>query len=451
MSILELVGNTPIVEVKGFNTGLCRLFIKLESQNPGGSIKDRIAVSMIKDAEERGILHHGSTIVEATAGNTGIALALIAVQKGYKAILVVPDKMSREKILHLQALGAEVVLTRSDVEKGHPDYYQDKAKQIADRIPGAWFVNQFSNPANPRAHFETTGPEIWKQMNHDVDAVVVGVGSGGTLGGLSKYFGSVSTKTEMVLADPEGSVLTTYVQTGRLPDHCGSWSVEGIGEDFIPDNADFSLIKAAYTISDKESLLTARELLRTNGLFGGSSSGTLLAAALRYCQDQTKPKKVVTFLCDSGAKYLSKMYSDFWMVENGYLDKETHGDLRDLISRSAGTGGLVSVTQSETLRSALTRMKSYDYSQLPVIEDRKIVGIIDESDILFALHKDPRALQKPVKDCMTSKLKILPPTASKTQAIDLLNKGMVAIVADKNVVHGIVTKIDVIDHLRALT
>ena len=451
MSILNLVGNTPIIEVHGFDTGLCRLFVKLESQNPGGSIKDRIAVSMIKDAEERGLLKPGSTIVEATAGNTGIALALIAAQRRYKAILVVPDKMSREKILHLQALGAEVILTRSDVEKGHPDYYQDKAKQIAESISGSWYVNQFSNPANPRAHFESTGPEIWEQMNQNVDAVVVGVGSGGTLGGLSKFFSSVSDKVEMVLADPVGSVLTPYIQTGRLPDHCGSWTVEGIGEDFIPENADFSIVKAAYAISDKESLLTARELFRTNGIFGGSSSGTLVAAALRYCQDQTKPKNVVTFICDSGAKYLSKMYSDFWMIENGYLGKESHGDLRDLISRPAGNGGLVTVTQTETLKSALTRMKMYDFSQLPVLEGSKIIGIIDESDILFALYSDPRALFKSVKEYMTSKLKILPPTASKAQAIDLLKKGMVAIVADKNVMYGIITKIDVIEHLRALS
>ena len=224
-------------------------------------------------------------MVEATAGNTGLGLALVAAQKGYRLILVIPDKMSQEKVLHLKALGAEVVMTRSDVGKGHPQYYQDLAEKITRETPQAFYVNQFNNPANPLAHETTTGPEIWDQTGHDVDAVVCGVGSGGTITGLSRFFARVAPQVEMVLADPAGSVLADYVETGRIGE-AGSWVVEGIGEDFVPPIADLSRVRTAYTISDAESLSTARALLKQEGILAGSSSGTLVAAAVRYCREQ---------------------------------------------------------------------------------------------------------------------------------------------------------------------
>jgi cystathionine beta-synthase len=245
-STLDLIGNTPLVEITHIDTGRCRLFVKLESQNPGGSIKDRIALSMIEAAERSHKLKPGGTIVEATAGNTGIGLAQVGVLKGYRILLVVPDKMAREKIEHLRALGAEVIITRSDVSKGHPDYYQDKAKQLAKGLPHAHYIDQFSNPANPLAHERTTGPEIWEQMDQNLDAVVVGVGSGGTLSGLGRFLRRVSPKTKMILADPEGSVLAPFIKTGELIE-AGSWAVEGIGEDFVPPNADLSLVSEAYS------------------------------------------------------------------------------------------------------------------------------------------------------------------------------------------------------------
>src|SRR6187549_174335 len=313
--ILSLIGDTPLVEATQFDTGPCRLFLKLENHNPSGSIKDRIALSMIEAAERDGRLQPGGTIIEATAGNTGLGLALIAGAKGYRIILVIPDKMSQEKIAHVRALGAEVRLTRSDVTRGHPEYYQDVAAKLTKQIPGAFYVNQFGNPANPLAHERTTGPEIWEQMRHDVDAVVVGVGSGGTLTGLGRFFNRVKPRRgiEMVLADPKGSILYEYVKSGKLLE-AGSWAVEGIGEDFIPEIADMSLLTDAFEIDDGESFATARELLSKEGIFGGSSTGTLLAGALRYCRQQTKPKRVVTFVCDSGNKYLSKMFNDVWMT-----------------------------------------------------------------------------------------------------------------------------------------
>ena len=246
--ILDLIGNTPLVAVRGLDTGPCRLLVKLESQNPGGSIKDRIGRSMIEAAERDGRIGPGATLVEATAGNTGLGLALVAAPKGYRLILVIPDKMSQEKLAHLSALGAEIVMTRTDVGRGHPQYYQDLAERITAETPGACYVNQFNNPANPLAHETTTGPEIWEQTEGRVDAIVCGVGSGGTLTGVSRYFARVAPQVEIVLADPAGSVLADFVRTGQIGT-AGSWLVEGIGEDFVPPIADLSRVQRAYTIS----------------------------------------------------------------------------------------------------------------------------------------------------------------------------------------------------------
>src|SRR5688500_5157946 len=266
-SVLELIGDTPIIQAQRLDTGLCTLFLKLESQNPGGSIKDRIGLSMIDAAEKRGDIRPGDPLADGTAGNPGIGLALVAQQKGYKLILVVPDKMSREKIFNLKAMGAEVVLTRSDVAKGHPDYYQDMADRIARETPGAYFINQFGNPDNPAAHETGTGPEMLEQMADagGIDAIVFGCGSSGTMTGLSRCFAEKSPHTELVLADPVGSILEEYINRGTLSDKSASWMVEGIGEDFLPPISDFSRVKRAYAISDKESFLTARELLEKEG------------------------------------------------------------------------------------------------------------------------------------------------------------------------------------------
>src|ERR1700737_1655071 len=303
--------------------------LTISLKNPPGilslsaeTIKDRIALSMIEAAEEEGKLKPGGAVIEAAAGNTGLGLALVAGAKGYRVMLVIPDKMSQEKISHVKALGAEVVLTRSDVTRGHPEYYQDVAARLAGEIPGAFYVNQFGNPANPLAHERTTGPEIWEQMRHDVDAIFLGVGSGGTLTGLGRFFNRVKPRRgiEMVLADPAGSVLYEYVKTGKLVES-GSWAVEGIGEDFIPEIADLSLVTEAFEMEDAESFATDRELLRKEGIFGGSSTGTLVAGGLRYCRQQTQPKRGGVFVGDTGNKYLSKMYNDFWMAEQGFIHR----------------------------------------------------------------------------------------------------------------------------------
>jgi cystathionine beta-synthase len=445
--LLDLIGNTPLVETHTLDTGSCRLLLKLENQNPGGSIKDRIGRSMIEAAEREGKLQSGATLVEATAGNTGLGLALVAAQKGYKLILVIPDKMSREKVSHLKALGAEVVMTRSDVGRGHPAYYQDLAERITAETPGAFYINQFNNPANPLAHEKTTGPEIWEQTDRQLDAVVCGVGSGGTLTGLSRYFARVAPHVEMVLADPVGSVLAEYIASGTIGE-AGSWVVEGIGEDFIPPIADLSRVKRAFSIPDVESLTMARDLLRREGILAGSSSGTLVAAALRYCHEQTAPKTVVTFVCDSGNKYLSKMFNDHWMHDQGFRTSECVGDLRDLISRRFAEGAVVSVAPDETLAIAYARMRQFDVSQLPVLDRARIVGILDESDLLLAISGQEAAFRHPVERYMTTRLETVMPQLPVEGLLPIFDAGRVAIVADESGFHGLITRIDMLNYLR---
>ena len=447
-SVLDLIGNTPVVRVNHLDTGPCSLYIKLESHNPGGSIKDRIGLRMIEDAEKAGLIKPGATLVEGTAGNTGLGLALVAAQKGYRLILVIPDKMSREKISNLKAMGAQVVLTRSDVAKGHPEYYQDLAQSMANDIEGAFFVNQFGNPSNPRAHEEVTGPEIWEQMDHDLDAIVLGVGSSGTVTGLSRFFEKQAPGVEIVLADPVGSILAEYVNDGVLSEKSGSWLVEGIGEDFLPNISDFTRVTRAYSISDAESMLTGRELLNKEGILGGSSSGTLVAAALKYCREQTTHKKVLTFACDTGNRYLSKMYNDFWMRDQGFIQSKQYGDLRDLIARPFESNDTITVGPDEPLANAYSRMKLYDVSQLPVIENRNIVGFIDESDILLAVGQSSSSFNKPVRTAMVTELAVVGVNDPIDKLMPIFNKDYVAIVKDGPRFLGLITRVDLLNYLR---
>jgi cystathionine beta-synthase len=444
---LDLIGNTPLVPLTGFDTGPCDVFLKLENQNPGGSIKDRVAVAMIERAERSGALKQGGTIVEATAGNTGIGLALVAAVKGYRLILVIPDKMSSEKIANARALGAEIELTRSDVGPGHPAYYQDMAARIARETPDSYHVNQFGNSANPLAHETTTGPEIWHQMSHKVDAIVCGIGSGGTLTGLGRFFERVSPETEMVLADPAGSVLAEIVLTGSHGPS-GSYAVEGIGGSCIPAIAEVSRIKTAITISDAESFLTGRELLKRTGIFGGPSSGTLLAATLRYCRSQTEPNRVVTLVCDTGARYLSKMYNTYWLLDQGYLEREPSGTLRELITRRYEEGGVITVTPDDTLLTASQRMRMADISQVPVMEKNRCVGVLDESDLLLAVHDNPAKFHSPVRTAMTSRLETVSPETRVEAVYDILGRGLVALVTEGDTFLGLITRSDLLSHLR---
>jgi cystathionine beta-synthase len=446
-AVLDLIGNTPLIEVTRFDTGPCKLLLKLESQNPGGSIKDRIGRSMIEGAEQRGALQPGGTVVEATAGNTGLGLALVARAKGYRVVLVVPDKMSTEKVLHLKALGAEVHTTRSDVGKGHPEYYQDYAARLAREISGAFFADQFNNPDNPAAHERTTGPELWAQCGQKLDAIVVGVGSAGTITGLTRYFRRVAPHVTFVLADPVGSILADVVKTGRHGE-AGSWAVEGIGEDFVPPIADLSGVSEAYSIPDEESFATARELLRAEGILAGSSTGTLLAATLRYCRAQAQPLRVATFVCDTGTRYLSKVFNDQWMLDQGLLARPRLGDLRDLISRRFDEGAVVSVGPQDTLLTAFQRMRAAEVSQLPVLERGRLAGVIDESDLLLRVNDDAARFRDAVDSAMSTRLETVAPDADLKALEAVLARGLVAIVADDAKFYGLITRFDLLNHLR---
>lgn len=446
-NILESIGNTPIVKINHLDTGPCQLFAKLENQNPSGSIKDRIALSMIQAAENEGIIKPGDEIIEATAGNTGLGLALVSRLKNYRLTLVIPDKMSTEKINHLRAMGVNILITRSDVGKGHPDYYQDMALKLS-KERNAYYINQFNNPANPLAHRQTTGPEIWEQMNHQVDAIVVGVGSSGTVSGMTQYFKEVKPDLEMILADPQGSILAPYINTGEIPKEVGSWLIEGIGEDFIPEIADFSMTKKGYSISDRESFDTARQLLVEEGIFAGSSSGTLMASALRYCREQTRAKRVVTFICDSGNKYLTKMYNDLWMKDHGLLQQERYNDLRDMIFRRYSKNEIISIQPRDTLQSAYKKLKENGISQLPVMDHNKVSGVLDESDLLLTLSGGVEKFDCKVEEVMSKNVVAIPCSASEEELLEILQKDYVAIVETANQDFlGIITKIDYLKYL----
>jgi cystathionine beta-synthase len=450
-SVLGLIGNTPIMRVTNIDTGPCELYLKLESQNPGGSVKDRIALSMIEAAEKDGRLKPGGTLVEATAGNTGLALALVAAHKHYKVILVIPDKMSQEKIFHLRAMGAQVVMTRSDVEKGHPEYYADKARTIAESTPGGFYVNQFENPANPAAHERTTGPEIWQQMGGRLDAVVAGVGSGGTLTGIGRFMKRTAPHVEMVLADPKGSVLAPLVNTGKMIKP-GSWLVEGIGEDYVPKNCELDLIKKAYTIDDAESIAISRMLLQKEAILCGSSSGTLIAAALRYCREQTKPKRVVSFVCDSGNKYLSKIYNPYWLQDQGLTERVPTHDLRDLIARPFLRGEVVWSSPAETLKQVYSKMQLFDVSQVPVMDGRKVIGIVDEAEVLLRVAEHTgRGFDTPVGEVMRPDFATIDVKTPVERLLRVFERSSAVCVMDHDEFLGLITPTDFINYLRKRT
>jgi len=446
-NILDMVGQTPMLEVTHIDTGPCRLFLKLELMNPAGSIKDRIGISMIEEAEKRGDIKPGDTIVEATAGNTGLGLALVAAQKGYRLIIVLPDKMSQEKIFNLRAMGAEVILTRSDVAKGHPEYYQDLGQSVA-KEHGAYFINQFANADNPLAHEQTTAPEILEQMDGDLDAIVLGAGSCGTVSGISKYLTEHAPQVDLILADPVGSILADYINTGELHEKNAGWLVEGIGEDFIPTISDFSKVVKAYSISDHESFKTARELLRKEGLLAGSSTGTLVAAALKYCHEQTEAKRVVSFACDTGNKYLSKLYNDFWLEDEGFIKREKYGDLRDFIGRPHDERATITVGPTDILTTAHNRLRNAGISQLPVMENGRLLGVLTEDAIMRFAFGKPELMNAPVKEAMQTAYIQVEKNSDLNNLVAMLHVQPYAAVVDGDNFLGLITRSDVLNHLR---
>ncbi|MDR1076711.1 MAG: pyridoxal-phosphate dependent enzyme [Xanthomonadaceae bacterium] len=450
-AVLELIGDTPIVKVRSLDTGPCELYLKLENLNPSGSIKDRIGSRMIEAAERRGDIRPGvSVLVEGSAGNTGAALALAALRKGYRLRLAVPDRTSREQVFYLKALGAEVTSTRSDVGIDHPEHYRNVAARLAAETENGHFVDQFANPDNAAAHAEWTGPEILRQMREfgGLDAVVLGCGSGGTLTGLSQCFAGQASQVELVLADPAGSVLAHYVNDGVLSDKPGHWLVNSIGAHSLPPRANFERVARAYTVSDRESFFTARELMAKEGILGGGSTGALLAAALRYCREQTSPKKVLTFVCEAGNKYLPKIYNDHWMLDNGFLEHRRYGDLRDLVQHPYRQRDTIVVAPEDSLTLAYQRMKRYGISQLPVMQGGALVGIVDEGDVLLHVYGDETLFRDPVSVAMIRRLDQLDIKAPIEALLPVFSRGHVPIVTEDEQFVGLITRIDLLNHLR---
>ncbi len=439
-SILQSVGRTPLVKLRRLAEGLApTICAKVEAINPGGSTKDRVAVAMIADAEKRGALRPGGTIIEATAGNTGVGLAMVAAVKGYRCIFVLPDKMSSEKIALLKAYGAEVVITPTSVPPDAPESYNGVADRLAREIPGAWRPNQFTNLSNPEVHYRTTGPEIWEQTEGKITHVVGGVGTGGTVSGVGKYLKERNPDVKVIGADPEGSVLSGGSPKG--------WKVEGIGEDFVPKTFNSQLVDDWVRVSDAESFHVAREMARREGILCGGSCGTALAAGLRYARRLTKDDLMVIICPDTGRNYMSKMYDDAWLAANNLQWKpDTLHTVGDVIRRK-GDRPLITISPEATAADAINMLQTSGISQLPVLKDGKPVGGVQEVTLARVLHdnRDPSTVL--VGEIMASPLPTLDVATHIDEAYRLLLAGNTGVLAtNAGQVVAIVTRIDLIDY-----
>lgn len=445
-NILEAIGNTPLVRLnKVVGDIKATVLAKCEFMNPGGSVKDRIGIAMLEDAERRGLIKPGGTIVEPTSGNTGVGLAIAAAIKGYKCIFVMPDKMSEEKIRQLRAFGARVVITPTAVEPDDPRSYYSVSRRIAEETPNAILAGQYWNAANPDAHYRTTGPEIWRQTGGTISIFVAGMGTGGTISGTSRYLKEQNPAVITVGVDPVGSLYTEYFRTGQLGT-AHSYKVEGVGEDFLPTTMDFSVVDDVVQVGDKEAFLMTRRLVREEGLFVGGSSGMAVAGALRWIRAHNlgPDKTVVVLLPDSGSRYLSKIFSDDWMRENGFLESGTVSELLQLRNR-----GVITATCNDTVGNVIARMKSDGISQMPVVdEDGRLIGLISEVDLLNYMLSGEGAIDHPICDIISQNVVAVRPDTALDQLSDMASRGAVAIVVDdEQRPTGIITKIDMIDYL----
>ena len=439
-SILQSIGKTPLVKLRRLSEGLkASVYVKVESMNPGGSVKDRVGVAMVDEAETRGWLKPGGTIIEATAGNTGVGLAIAAAVKGYRCIFVLPDKMSHEKISLLRAYGAEVVITPTAVAPDSPDSYNGVADRLAREIPGAWRPNQFTNLANPDVHYRTTGFEIWEQTEGRINVFVAGVGTGGTISGVARYLKERNPEVKIVGADPEGSVLS-----GDSP---RPWKVEGIGEDFVPKTFNSHMVDEWVRVSDTESFYVARQLARREGILVGGSSGTAVAAALRYAQRLTGDQLVVALCADTGRNYLSKMYDDNWLKANNLqATVEAVHSIGDLL-KTRRSHQLVTITPKASAAEAIRLMQATGISQLPVLQDGKPVGSIQEMTLARLLHDSTDPTRVTVHEIMARPLPVVDVGVHLDEAYRLLLSGNTGVLAiqDSKVVD-IITRIDLVQY-----
>ena len=447
-NIIETIGNTPLVRLnrilKGFRG---EYWAKCDHLNPGGSVKDRIGIAMVEDAERRGLLKPGGTIIEGTSGNTGMGLALVAVMKGYKCIFTMADKQSKEKRDLLKALGAEVIVCPTAVEHEDPRSYHSVAEKLARDIPNAYHPDQYSNPANPEVHIRTTGPEIWNDSEGRITHFVCGIGTGGTITGVGRYLKSKNPKIKIIGADPAGSVLAEYFHTGKLVKG-EPYKVEGIGQEYLPETLDFSVIDDVIPISDKDSFLWTRRLARTEGIFAGGSVGTAIGATLAIASKCTDDDFVVVLVPDSGARYLSKVFNNEWMKENRYLESSvplTAGEIAQTKSGNGHRPALIAVAPSDTVSAALEKMQSYDFSQLPVFEEGRPAGAIYEDAILnLALEgKDLKKLV--VREAMSEGFPVVYASSPIDQIMNCITRDCPAVFVDLgNHEYEILTKYDLL-------
>jgi cystathionine beta-synthase len=420
------------------------ILAKLEYMNPGGSVKDRIGIAMLEAAEKSGEIRPGGTLIEGTSGNTGMGLALAAAVKGYRCIFTMPDKMSQEKIDALRALGAEVIVTPTQVEHHDPRSYHSVARRLSAEIPNSVFPNQYQNPANADAHYETTGPEIWEQTEGRLTHVVIGVGTGGTITGVARFLKEKNPAIRVIGADPQGSIFAEMFQTGRKPQP-QPYKVEGIGQDEMPGNVDFSVIDEIHAVSDKNAFLRTRLLARTEGIFAGGSAGAALHVALSTCESLTENDLVVVIIPDSGTRYLSKIYNDNWMKENQFLEPAIQVRAGQVVREKVRrTKELVFVPLGVTVEDAVNLMREHDISQLPVIEGGQVVGSLSEARILDILVSNATARTRPVVEYMEKPFPVVSDDASLTEVAQQMHREFSAVLVKHKDGFDIITKSDLI-------
>lgn len=445
-NITEAVGNTPIVKLNKVTDGLAAdIYVKCEYLNPGGSHKDRVGLNMIREAEAGG-LKPGGTIVEATSGNTGAALAMAAAVRGYKCVFVMPDKMSQEKISTLRAFGARVVVCPTAVEADDPRSYYQVAKRIASETTNVYYANQYHNQANPDAHFKSTGPEIWEQCGHELDVFVTGLGTGGTISGVGKYLKAKKPEIKLVGVDPVGSMYFDYIKDKRLTKPF-SYKVEGIGEDFFPSTINMSIIDDVQRVDDKECFLMTRDLVRLEGLFVGGSGGAAVAGAIKYARASGKKENILVLLPDAASKYISKIFNDDWMRENGFLDDQPGlGTVKDLLAQKGGGQKIETATSNDTVREVVGKLKQFGISQLPVVDGGKLRGLIHETDLLRHLI-DGQSQDSAIATLVESDYATVTASTKLELLKGVFNDAKVVLVMDGDKILGLLTKIDLIDYL----